>query len=125
MLPYHLNIDLEQDIDSKVQILYTDDLTNLPVNITGFSAYLTVSYRVGEAWVLLKLVDVLNPAYVAGTSGISLGGVSGVIQVDFAAADTKGWPWVQAVYDLVLVDLSGVRTKISSGFININGSVTL
>jgi hypothetical protein len=115
-----LNIDLEEKMDSTVRITYTDDTTNLPMDITDYSAILQIRPSFGS--------DVVIDELTSG-AGLVLGGQSGTIDITFVPSDTdqSGVPyaWTTAAYDLVLIDPQGKRKKLLKGFITIARSASL
>lgn len=116
-----LNIELEERTDQTVRVTYRDDTTNLPVNLTGYSASLQIRPEFGNEIV----IDELNDA--AGT--IVLGGVSGTIDLIFTPSDSDQtavtFGWTRAAYDLVLTNDEGKRKKLLKGFITIARSASL
>jgi hypothetical protein len=116
-----LNIELEEKTDEVVRIVYRDETTNLPVDITGYSAELQLRYNFGDQ---VNLIDQLTTA--AGT--IVLGGQTGAIDLIFKPTDTDQssaqLAWSRAAYDLVLIDPAGKRKKLVKGFITIARSAS-
>lgn len=115
-----LNIDLEEATDSTVRITYTDDTTNLPVDVTGFKAILEIRPTFGSDVILDTFTD---------TSGITLGGQSGTVDILFTSSDTTYgygvYDWSRAAYDLVLVDTLGKKKKLLKGFVTRARSASL
>lgn len=110
-----INIEIEEKIPYTLSLTYRDETTNLPVDLTGYSAVLQVRSGFGSPSLLLELTN---------TSGdIILGGVTGAIDVTFTAAmsDLSNQPvgWDRGVYDLVIVNSFGKRIKLTKGFVTI------
>lgn len=115
------NIEIEEAMDHTLSLIYRDETTNLPVNITGYSAELEVRMRFGDPSVLLTL---------STTNGkIELGGASGAIDINFLPSDTDQsqtyYSWTRGAYDLVLTDTAGKKKKILKGFITISRTATI
>lgn len=116
-----LNIDLEEKTDSTVRVTYRDDTTNLPMDLTGYSAILQMRPEFGD----IIMVDELNTTF----GNIVLGGQSGTIDLNFTPSDSdqSAVPvgWTRAAYDLVLIDTQGKRKKLLKGFVTVARSATL
>lgn len=113
-----VNLDIDSGTDFYLDTIYTDYTTNLPKNITGYSALIQVRDTYDNPQVLLTLSS--------SNGRILLGGVSGTIVARFLPGDTnpikQSFPWTRAVYDLVIIDPNGIRTKLLKGFINVVGT---
>lgn len=119
-----LNIELDEGTDNIVSFTYRDNTTNLPKDITGYHAKLTVRSAFGSPYKLLELVD------TGGTNNrITLGGTSGNIDITFIPADTdlslQSIGWDKGVWDLKLTDTATKKVKIAKGFITINRTSTV
>lgn len=116
-----LNIELEEKTDMTVRITYRDDTTNLPVDVTGYSAVLQIRPEFGS--------DVLIDQLSTTQGNIVLGGQSGTIDLIFVPSETDQSQvtvgWSRAAYDLVLTDTSGKRKKLIKGFITIARSASM
>lgn len=115
------NIELEELTDSIVSIIYEDQATGLPIDLTGFSAIMELRYNFGDGNVILTLTDT--------NQGIELGGVTGNIDMIFSRGQTDQrsaqMAWSRAAYDLILIDPQGNRKKIIKGFVTVARSATL
>jgi len=115
------NIDLDAGCDFFLETVYLDYTTNLPKDITGYTAILAVrdSYMQPNPYLVLT----------NGNGRIVLGGPSGTIIAHFIPGDTdpsqQATAWTKAVYDLILVDKNGIVTKLMSGRINVIGTVSI
>lgn len=110
-----VNIEIEEKIPYTLSLTHRDETTNLPVDLTGYSAIIQVRGAFGSSSLFLELTS---------TSGsIILGGVYGTIDVIFTSemSDTSQQTtgWTRAVYDLVIIDTLGKRIKLTKGFITI------
>lgn len=115
------NIELEEKTNSSVRFVYRDDTTNLPIDVTGYSAILEIRPQFGSHIVLDTLSD------TDGT--IVLGGIAGTVDLNFTPDDSdweNPWSgWTRAAYDLIVVDTNGKRIKLAKGFVTIARSATL
>jgi hypothetical protein len=116
-----LNIELEEKTDFSIKVTFRDDTTNLPINLTGYSAIMQLRDTFGGNIVYLELTS--------PNGGITLGGQSGLIEITFEPADTTQieylWNWTRAAYDLILIDPDGKRKKILKGFVTVGRSATI
>lgn len=116
-----LNIEIDEGTDNTVSFTYRDNTTNLPKDITGYHAKLTVRSALGSPYKLLELDDL--------GGRIVLGGTSGNIDISFIPADTdlslQSVGWDRGVWDLKLTDGSGKKVKIAKGFITISRTSTV
>lgn len=117
-----INIEIEEKIPYVLSLTYRDETTNLPIDITGYSAILQIRSAFGSPYVLLELTSAVD-------GGIVLGGSSGFIDVTIpdTATDLSIQPtgWVKGVYDLVIIEPSGKRIKLAKGFVTIDRSSTI
>lgn len=112
-----LNISIDAGTDYFLNATRADYTTNLPVDITGYQALLEVRTDILSSYPLLVLST--------SNGRILLSGPDGNILVRFAPEDTtSGVYWTRGVYDLILTDTNGIRTKLLTGFINVIGSVS-
>jgi hypothetical protein len=116
-----LNIDLEEETDYTLSIVYTDDKTNLPRDLTGYLAYFTIRRETAGEVVLLVTSK-------AG-GGITLGGTDGTIDVRILDTDltfTSHPPfWRTGIYDLVVMNTAGIKTKLAQGFVTLTPTSSL
>lgn len=110
-----INIEIEEKIPYTLSLTYRDETTNLPVDLTGYSAVIQVRSAFGSPYLLLELTN---------TSGdIILGGIYGTIDVTFTSSmtDLSNQPmgWDKGVYDLIIVNPFGKRIKLTKGFVTI------
>ena len=115
------NLDIDAGMDFLVDTVYSDYITGLPIDITGYSALLEVKPEYPDPRVLISLSS--------DAGQILLGGKDGTILVKFSAADTtpslQPFFWVKASYDLVLTSPTGSKTKVLGGFVNLIGTVSI
>lgn len=106
---------IEQGADFFLDLVYKDD-TGTPIDLTGFSARMQVREEYSSA------APVVNIS--TGTSGITLGGLSGSIAIHIPAADTAALSFNTARYDLELEDSTGVVTRLIQGSVTLSPEVT-
>lgn len=111
-----INFEVEEDVDYTYQFTWEDPSTNLPIDITNFTASLQAKENFTDT---LALIDLST---TAGT--IVLGGATGNINITIAATVTKNVTWSQLFYDLYLIDPVGIKFKVSKGFITLIDGVT-
>lgn len=116
-----LNIEIEENSDYTFSVMYSDETTNLPIDITGYSALLQVRMSFGSDSILLELSSV--------NGRIALNGASGFIDVTFLPQDTnrynQGSGWTSGAYDLILTDTGNKKKKLLKGFVTVARSSTI
>lgn len=88
-----------------------------PVDLTGFTARMSIKDKRGDAGVELLRLDTTN-------LGISIDVANNVITLNVSATATADIAWKRGVYDLELVSASGVVTKIMSGSVSVAQEAT-
>lgn len=88
---------------------------NTPVDMTGFTARMTIKDRVGGT-VLETLTD--------ANAKIVLDNTAKTITILLSAVATAAYTWVKGVYDLEMVSAGGVVTAILSGNVAVTKEVT-
>lgn len=115
-----INIEIEEKTDYVLPITYRDDTTNLPIDLTNHTAILQVRNAFGGGSVLLDLNE---------TSGLTLGGITGNIDINFTPSQTdmslQPVGWDRGVYDLVVTTPFGKKVKLLKGFVTIVRSATV
>lgn len=116
MAASEVNISIEAGTDFFLETTYVDSSTNLPQDVTGYKALLEVRDSWENPIILFKADE---------TSQILLGGANGLIAVHFLPTDSSSstqtvYSWTRGVYHLTLTDISGIKTRILTGYININ-----
>jgi hypothetical protein len=113
---YHICVDEESDWTQT--FIWQDELTGLPMDLTGYRAEIQV--RTGSdgdtATALNNPYVVLTFSTDGETPAIVLGGTAGTIQVTIPYASTYQTYWNQALYSLVLVSATGSRQEFLRGF---------
>src|SRR5437868_4493475 len=98
------NIEIEQYATLNLQMVWEDASGN-PISLVGYTADLDVKDSSG----------LLVVALTTSNSGIVLGGVLGTITLALSAAATAALPPGNFVYDLLLTDGSGNKTRLIEG----------
>jgi hypothetical protein len=97
--PAHYNFVVKQATTwQSVFTLYQGDTTTPVVNLTGYTATLTIKDSAGDSAPLLTLTS---------GSGITLGGTAGTITVLQSADQTTAYTWASGEYRLTLTSPSG------------------
>lgn len=87
-----------------------------PVNLTSFTARMQIRPTLEDTTVLVSLTT--------ENGGITLGGVTGTIALLLTAAATAVLNFSNAVYDLEIIDATGVVTRLLSGNVILSKEVT-
>lgn len=114
-----INIEIEEGVDYTLSLTYRDDTTNLPIDLTGYSAALQIKYPVGDLVTLLSLDS---------DNGISLGGINGTVDINITADQTlnRVYDWAFGFYDLILTEPapSNKLIKLVKGMVTIIPGIT-
>ena len=111
----NLNLVIEQKAAFERRLVY-QDVTNRPVNLTGYTAKLQVRATVDAVAVLLELST--------ENGGIVLGGKSGRIDLYISGAATTALNWTTGVYDLILIPPNGRPRRLVEGTMTVTPGVT-
>lgn len=109
------DITIEQGADFFINLTYKDD-TGSPIDLTGYSARMQVREDYSSA---TALVDATT-----GNGDITLGGVSGSIDIHIPASVTGALNFDTGKYDIEIVDASGVVTRLLQGSVVLSPEVT-
>jgi len=104
----------EQGSDYATTITYTNDAGNA-VNLTGYTSRMQVRKFAGSATPFLTFTN---------TSGMTITGASGVIDVAITAAALSTIPPGSYVYDLEIISGAGAVTKLLGGDFEVSAEVT-
>lgn len=109
-----INLEINEGTDYSMSVTYRDELTNLPVNITGYDATLDIKQAFGNSTYLFELTP---------GNGLTLGGSLGTIDITISSEVTnmtnQPSPWERGAYSLVLTDLLGKKILLLKGFLTI------
>ena len=109
------DITIEQGATFTLSLVWKDP-TDVPYDLTGYTARMQVRKAFGTADPMLSLTS---------TDGdIVLGGVDGTIVVTASATATAAMDGNQGVYDLELVAPGGAVTRLLQGVVEISLEVT-
>lgn len=92
------------------------DSAKTPINLTGYSARMQVRPELASTTVTLELTT--------ANSRIALGGATGTVTLTVSAADTSALVPGRYVYDLELVSVTGVVSRLLMGNFVVRGEVT-
>lgn len=109
------DITIEQGATFQMNLVWKDS-GGTPINLTGYSARMQVrrTYKADTAMLSLTSPD----------GGITLGGALGTISIVASATQTAAMEPLIGVYDLELVNPSGVVTRLMEGAVTISPEVT-
>lgn len=109
----YVNIEVDQGCSYVLELEYTNDVTGIPIDLTGYSGKFSI-------------VPIPNqpPAFslTEADTDFVLGGVTGKVTVYIRPEVTLSTTWYQAPYDVILLDPLGVKVKICRGLVTINPS---
>ena len=113
------DFEVTTGVDHRIPILWRQP-NGQPTDLTGFTAYLDVRRRAGDADPALLQLGSAVPLV-----GITLGGILGTITVEFTEANTALLPVGFVFYDLIMVDGAGGSKRLFHGKIKVNQAVTI
>lgn len=102
------NLEVERGTSASFTIDYTDPLTNLPIDLTGYDAFFRAKKTGYVNYELTKNVQ----------SGVVINPSVGEVTVSLSPADTELVTWDRLEYSL-LISSGGLVTKILKGFITL------
>lgn len=115
--PLNLRADQSRNVN-ETWTWFADSLGSEPVNLAGYSAHMQVRMQRSPQGALLA-----DFSTAAGT--LQLGGAAGTITWAVPGAQTAGWDWVRAYYDLEVTDPAGNPTGLLAGTLTVNPAVTV
>jgi hypothetical protein len=109
------NLEINQGATFSLTATWKDS-TGAAINLTGYTARLQVRENYASTTTIVSLTS---------SSGITLGGAAGTVTIIITASATSALiaPWA-GVYDLELVDASGVVTRLLEGAATVSPEVT-
>lgn len=112
-----VNLELDQGTSKNILLTWLDFSTNLPMDLTGYTATLQVRRDYGLEPVELELTSVDNEiAFDAGP---------GTIVLQFQPTHTIDMTQFDCVYELVLTRPDGSKISFTRGKFIINQSITI
>jgi hypothetical protein len=109
------DITIEQGATFRLSLVWKDS-SNVPVNLTGYTARMQVRRSYTDT--------VIQLAMTTESGSITLGGSAGTINVVSAATATKDIAARAGVYDLELMSSNGVVTRLVEGKVTVKPEVT-
>jgi hypothetical protein len=86
------------------------------INLTGYSARMSVRQKIESTTTLLDLT--------VANGRVALGGAAGTIILTLTATETAALSFALAMYDIEMVSGAGVVTRLMRGRITLNKEVT-
>jgi len=111
-----LDLELEQGVTYRRQLLWKHSAEGDPVDLTNYSARMHVRRYAESGEVLVELTS--EPP-----AGITLGGAAGTIYLELTAAQTQALP-TPAVYDMLLTEGDGDTVRFIKGDVRTSVAVT-
>ena len=111
------NFEVDQGTTFSFQIDYVANDEVTPIDLTGSSAKLQVRDTKGGS----KLAFTLT----SPTSGITIDGPNGKLNVKMTPTQTNKLFYPKSSYDIMVVDSNGNRIKLLEGFLTLSRSVTI
>jgi hypothetical protein len=100
------------------EVTYKDPDTDLPINLTGYSARMQIREKVDSTTTLYSALSTgVSPAIVI-TAG------SGLVVLTIPATTTAAFTFKKAVFDLEIQSTAGVVTRLVKGTILLDKEVT-
>lgn len=112
-----LNLEIDQGVSKNILITWLDGSTNLPMDLTGYTADLQVKQFYGSPDVLLELSTANNK--------ISLDAGPGTIVLIFTPADTQNMTVYEGVYELVMTRPDNSKVSFVRGLFTLTQSITI
>ena len=109
------DITIEQGATFRLSLIWKDS-SNVPVNLTGYTARMQVRRSYTDT--------VIQLAMTTEGGSITLGGAAGTINVVSAATATEDIATRAGVYDLELMSSNGVVTRLVEGKVTVKPEVT-
>lgn len=110
-----INLEIEEGTDFNYQFQYINPSTELPINITNYTATLEVVDYMGNT--------VNKFTFTTASGKLLITGTSGIVTLSLVEADTLGTGQFKGHYNLFLTSPATVKEKIAKGFFTIIQSV--
>lgn len=110
------NFVIEENCDFTKAFLYTDPITNLPVNLTGYTASLTLRQNYEGTYSVPADFTFTSTLTTAG-SGIVLNTQTSLVTVTIKWVDISTVTFDMAKFNLLLTDSTGVTTEFLKGLV--------
>jgi hypothetical protein len=102
-----VDIEVDQGVSKTILFQWFDGSTNLPVDMTGFSALMQIRKAYGDPVVLLELSTTNNK--------LDLSGGTGTVVIVLAPSDTATMQDYSCVYELVLTRPDNTKLSFLKG----------
>lgn len=100
------------------EITYKDPDTDLPINLTGYSARLQIREKVDSSTIIYSALSTgVNPAII-------ITGGSGLVVLTIPANTTRDFVFRKAAFDLEIESSTGVVTRLVKGTMILDKEVT-
>jgi hypothetical protein len=117
MFAQSVNFDIDPASNTGFELDWIDPSTNLPIDLTGYTAKMQIRSRPGSEIVLLELST--------DNGKITLGDTLGTITILFLPEDTNVIDWSNGFYDLYVTRTAdNTKTCIARGFVTVSPQIT-
>jgi hypothetical protein len=117
------HLEVTEGTDFTQSFLYADPCTQVPSDLTGFTADMKIKDNGNGTY-----DGYANPNVVLELStangGIVLGGTNGIVTIVLTNMQLTDTTWNRGVYNIVLTDMSGKKIPFLHGFITIISDTT-
>lgn len=110
-----LDFYIEQGATYRHQLIWQDSAEAL-IDLTNYTARLQIRSDVKSAAALIDLTT--------ENGGLTLGGVTGTIDIAITSAVTAAIDWINGVYDLEMISGSGDVIRLVEGCVQVSFEVT-
>jgi len=120
---YVYQIEIIQGTDYSQSFVYRDPCTELPNDLTNFTADFKVKINGNGTYDGQSNPDTVLELNTTNIGGITLGGTNGLITITITNDLVEAVTWNRGVYNLILIDPNGKKIPFLSGFVTIVPSV--
>lgn len=114
-----LNIVIEQGTTFNPVLTYTDNSTPaVPIDLSGYTARMQIRAQQADTAVIV------GGDLTTENGGITLGGAAGTIALLITDTITTAFTFSNAVYDLELIDGSGIVIRLLTGSVTLSTETT-
>jgi len=114
-----LNIVIEQGTTFNPVLTYTDNSTPaVPIDLSGYTARMQIRLKQTDA------TFIVGGELTTENSGITLGGAAGTVTLLITDTVTTAFTFASAVYDLELIDGSGIVSRLLTGTVTLSTETT-
>lgn len=116
MAAFKVKLTIDQGATFRKRFVWKSGSPATPVDLTGYKARMQIRAEVESPEALLTLTT--------ENGGITLGGVTGEIDLYVSAVVTTGFDWTDGVYDIELVTPNGDVIRRIAGTVVVTPEVT-